>query len=93
MSRPPTRALLEVAAGMLLCLLLATIWDLAAVRLYGHRGTDKPLLISLGLSLVAQGACALLLWRRWHRIAIGFAIYIAGEAAWIALALTIFHRS
>ena len=92
-TRVDRRAALEVAAGVALAFLVASLWDLVAVQIWGHRGTDRPLMISLALSLLIQAACAAVLWKFRRRMAYGFAGYIACEILFMFAALTVFHRS
>jgi hypothetical protein len=87
------RAVLQMLAGILLCFVLTSLWDIVVVKLYGHRGVDRPLEVAFALSMIIQIGCAAALWRHWRKIAIGFLIYIGVEMLWMPLAITIFHRS
>jgi hypothetical protein len=91
---PSTRqAVLEVVAGVALAFLLTTVLAVAAAQLWGHRGSDKPLVIALALSYVAQLACVFLLWKRQRHVAYGILGYFGFALLFMAGALTIFHRS
>ena len=91
--RAGPRAMIEVAVGVALAFVLTSIWDLVAVRILPHDGTDKPIVISLALSFLVQAICVALLWQHRRRVAYGFLGYIGIEFLFILGGLTVFHRS
>jgi len=92
-TRTKRRAVLEVAAGVVIAFVIASVWGLVAAQLWGHRGNNGPLTMSLALSWIAPALCLPLLWRTRPRVAYGFVGYIAFHFLFILGALTVFHRS
>ncbi len=91
--RANRRAVVEVAAGVGLAILLTSVWDLVTIRILPRDGSSRPIVISLALSLVMQVLCVALLWMYRRRLAYGFLGYVGLELLFIVGALTVFHRS
>ena len=92
-TRVEPRAALEVGAGLVLAFALASLLAVITEYFWGHRGTDKPLMIALAGSLLFEAACTAVLWRVRRRLAYGFAVYLGLGLLYMLAALTVFHRS